>query len=300
MLIEDIQIGICAMQSQIWQLQERLRDAPDQGISNAIERDFLKRRLDAWKHWILRIPIQQTDNIDFSQEQRLVMRYYYGVEDHSDPGWQVIVFNRPKNLIFDTLILYHLLSMHLFADVRTLTQLARDKQPVDPTSALGEMYLKAKDRREVAIRTWVESAAVRTALTHASDILVLYDNVSGLDNNHVDPIVFAALSTSALIIWAYCMHGGKGCPNCVIDEQLNPFPDKPIVELTEWSGPKISQLLKKDRDTWIEMGLCRGALAGIPLCRCNIDLLMAKFHGCIRPGWSVANTVAPGVFKLSF
>lgn len=30
MLIEDIQLGICAMHSKIWQLRERIRDAPSQ------------------------------------------------------------------------------------------------------------------------------------------------------------------------------------------------------------------------------------------------------------------------------
>ncbi|KAG0646616.1 hypothetical protein D0Z07_7504, partial [Hyphodiscus hymeniophilus] len=297
MLVEDIQLGICAMHSKIWHLRELSRDNTGQEISNAIERDWLKRRLDAWKQLMGRIPLQQTDYIDFSQEQHLAMRYYYGCEDHSIPGWQLTVFDRPKNLIFDTIILYHLLSIHVSADIRILTQLAKDKHPGDSVKNEGEKYLKGKEQREASTRAWVKSASVRRALTHATDILVSYNNVSGLQNSHVDPIVFIALSVSALIVWAYCMHGGEGCPDCLSGEQDLPFLDTPVVELTKWSGPNTCQVFEKDRETWIERGGCRGALAGLNLCRCNVDLLMAKFRRCIRQGWNVADTIAPGIFN---
>ena len=297
MLIEDIQLGICAIHSTVWQLLERTRDSTENEVSNAIERDSLKRRLDAWKHWIDQIPIQQTDHIDFSQEQHLAMRYYYGIEDHSQPGWQLIVFNRPKNLIFDTLMLYHLLSMHLHADIRTLTQMAKDSHPVDPAFVPGEKYLKAQERREESTRAWAESPAVRRALCHATDIIVSYSGISGLENNQVDPIAYVALSIAALVIWAYCMYGGKGCPDCISEGQILPSIGAPVMELTKWSSPKTSQVFEKDKETWVEIGGCRGALTGILFCRCNIDLLVAKFRACIRDGWNVADTLAPGIFK---
>ena len=297
MLVEDIQLGICAMRSRIWQLLERTRDDPASEVSNAIERDSLKRRLDAWKHWLLQIPIQQTDQLDFSQEQHLAMRYYYGIEDHSQPGWQLIVFDRPKNLIFDTLTLYHLLNLHLYAEIRELTQLAKDKLRVQPTSALGEKFRNAAERREDSTRIWAESASVRRALCHATDILVSYNSISGLENNQVDPIAYVALSVSALVIWGYCMFGGKGCPACISEGQILPFIGAPVIELTKWSGSRSSQIFEKDKETWIEMGGCRGAVTGLLLCRCNIDLLVARFRTCIRDGWNVADSIAPGIFK---
>ena len=297
MLVEDIQLGICAMHSNIWQLLERMRDSPENEVSIAIERDSLKRRLEAWKHWLVQIPIQQMDHIDFSQEQHLAMRYYYGIEDHSQPGWQWIVFNRPKNLIYDTLTLYHLLNLHLYADIRTLTQLAKDKNLVDPTRVLGEKYLKASERREGSTRAWVESTSMRRALCHATDILVSYNNIPSLENNQVDPIAYVALSVGALVIWAYCMFSGKGCPDCISEGQVLPSTGAPIIELTKWSGPRTSQIFEKDKETWIEMGGYRGALTGLLLCRCNIGLLVAKFRACIRDGWNVADTIAPGIFK---
>jgi hypothetical protein len=298
MLIEDIQLGICAMHNKSWHLRERIRDDPDQEIGNSIERDALKRRFDAWKHLINQSPIQQTDHLDFSQDQHLAMRYYYGIEDHSDPGWQLIVFDRPKNLIFDTMMLYHLLNMHLFADIRTLNQLAKDKHPTDPMNLSGEIHLKAKERREMSIRKWVESASVRRALCHATDVLFSCNNISGHENSHVDPIAFVALSVGALIVWACCMFDGKGCPDCVSEEAILPAVIAPITELTKWSGPRSSQVLDKNRETWIEMGDSRGAITGLPLCRCNINLLLAKFRGCIRQGWDVADMIAPGIFKI--
>jgi hypothetical protein len=295
MLVEDIQLGICAVYSKLLQLLEKARDSPDNEVS--VEKDALRRRLDSWKHWLLQIPIQQTDHIDFSQEQHLAMRYYYGIEDHSQPGWQLIVFDRPKNLIFDTLTLYHFMVVYLYADIRTLSQLAKDKQSADPMFVAGETYLKAQRRREDTTRAWVKSAAVRRVLCHATDILVSYSSISRLENNHVDPIAYVALSVSALVIWAYCMYGGKGCVDCAPEKGISLLIGKPVIELTKWSAPKTSQMFEKDKETWIETGNCQGALAGILLCRCNIDLLVAKFRVCIPEEWNVADTIAPGVFK---
>ncbi len=299
LLIEDIQLGICAIHSKVWYSRKKIQNYPDQDISNGIETGALQRQLDTWKYWINQNPIKHTDHIDFSREQHLAMRFYYGMEDHSDPGWQLIVFDRPKNLIFDTLMLYHLLSIHLFADVRMLTQLAKDDDPTNTVRGSGEIYLKDKERRKRTIRKWAESASVRQALCHATDLLASYNNLSGLEINSVDPIAFVALSVGALVVWAFSMYGGKGCSDCVSENTNIPFIATSIVELTNWSGRKTSQVFDEDRKTWVEMGGCRVTISGLPLCRCHIGSLMANFRSCIRQDWDIVDTIAPGIFKLS-
>ena len=225
------------------------------------------------------------------------MRYYYGMEDQSQPGWQLIVFDRPKSLIFDTLMLYNLLSLHLHADIRTLTQNAKDKLEADPTFVPREKYLKAREQREESTRAWVDSTTVRRALCHATNILVSYSGLSRLDENQADPIAYVALSVAALVVWTYCTNCREGCPACSSDAHILAYCNAPVVELTRWSGLKTTQSFEKDREAWIEMDCCRGAITGIVLCRCNIDLLVAKFRGCIRDEWNVADTIAPGIFK---
>jgi hypothetical protein len=279
------------MHTSVWQSH--------QGIKSNDE-EYQKRRLESWKHWILQSPIQQTDHIDFTIEQSLAMRYYYGMEDHSQPGWQLIVFDRAKTLILDTLMLYHLLALHLNANIQIIRQLAKETIEPDPGCVYGGINLKAQAKRESSTRAWVQSQSARRALCHATDILVCYSNVSGLENRQVDPIAYVGLSTAALVVWAYCIFGGDGCFDCNAEFAVLPNIGPPS-ELTKWSvpsGPKASQVLSKDKDSWIETGHCRGALTGIMLCRCNIKLLVAKFRACIRDGWEAADSVAPGIFKL--
>ena len=290
MLIEDLQIAICSMQSSVWQLSQQ-SNSPDGAL---VFPEFLKKQLESLRGRIMHISLQQSDGITFTQEQHLNMRYYYGKEDHSQAGWKNIVLARVKSLIFDTLMLYHLFSLHISADVRTLTQVAKD--------ALMGVRAQAREQREIMTREWTQTANARSALWHAADILLSHkridsviNKISGVERNTLDPIAYVAISASALTVWAFCMFGAHGCEVCLPD-----YPPHGLIaiELTAWNLSTNEAALEREKENWIETGGgCRISLDGIQLCRCNVDFLMTRFYACLPDGWELADVIAPNVFK---
>jgi hypothetical protein len=250
----------------------------------------------------MHISLQQSVGTFFTEEQHLSMRFYYGTEDHSQVGWQNIVLARVKSLIFDALMLYHLFSFNVYADIRTLTQLAKGTAQTNLSNATAGIHTKAQYEREILTREWTQTANARRALWHTADILLLQKSidcdiskVSGLESKTLDPIAYAAVSVSALIVWAFCMFGTQGCEMC-----LSEYPPHGLIaiELTAWSLTRNEAALEKEKETWIETGGSgRIALDGIQLCRCNVDFLMTGFYACLPDEWELAHAIAPNIFK---
>lgn len=283
MLVEDIQLGLCAMQAGIWQLSEDLRRSSDS--NNLSSRDLLRKKLDYWKTWLVRIPFKQTDTLNLSQGQQTEMRFYHGMEDHSEAGWEMTVFSRPKALFFDAVMLYHLLGIQLYADIRILQQLAKDYSSGDTFCEFGVPYQQQKSKREATIREWTQTRLAREALCHSSAVLVTYSNLSGLENKTVDPIAFVALSIGALVIWAYCMFGVHECEICA--PQGRSVARVPSVALTLWSELVLPEVLYLGREKWVGSGGGRVLLVGTQLCGCNVEPLIARFHACLPDGWNL-------------
>lgn len=289
MLIEDIQTCICAMQSTIW----KSCASNECQVGAVLQKDSLRRQLDNLKTQLDKMLSQFSENAEFGQEKYLPLRYYYGYEDHSQPGWQNIVVSRVKGLHFDTVMLYHLFSLELFAEVRTLTNLAKDRR-LGTVEEASTVHRQAREQRLAATKLWGATPAARWSLCHAVDVLVAHQNIGhhdssclGLTIRTLDPIACIAVCVSALVVWAYCTLDIQGCEVCTPGSAT-------VIELTRWSasGPQY----EKEKETWIEEGKgCRVQLQGIQLCSCNVDYLMALFQAYLPEAWSDA--IAPGVFK---
>jgi hypothetical protein len=286
MLVEDIQLGLCEMQFSMWQMAEKLRQNTD--VNNAIQRDTLGRRLETWHRLLLRLPFRQSDNLSLSQDQHMAMRFYYGFENHAESGWQSAVFARPKGLFFDALMLYHLLNLQLYADVRIFRQHERDLSSNDLLSVYGQQYEQDRLRRENATREWTNTHYARRALSHSVSTLITYNNLSRVVNKMVDPIAYVALSVSALVVWTYCTFSHHYCEICPPGTSLYVVSENvPIVELTKWSESQNDNVLQNEMEMWIKIGGGRPSLAGTQLCHCNRDILMARFRNCLPEDWNL-------------
>jgi hypothetical protein len=301
MLIEDLQLCVCALQSNIWRLSQHARDSGENEISTVLQKDSLRRRLDALKCRLDQMAHQTTEGVDFGDENPLPLRHYYGFEDQSHPGWQLEVIARVKSLSFDTLMLYHLFSLHLLAEIGTLTQLAKDQS----TTTTYERHRKAREQRVCATERWTRTPIARQALCHAVEILVEHQAIfheasktTGLEKNTLDPMSYVALSCAALVVWAYGTFGVHKCDMCAPEStSASAAGVIPVVELTEFSGLNSQQ--ENEKESWLEMRAgCRVQLQGIPLCQCNMKFLMTLFRVCLPEGWEVADTIAPGVLKI--
>lgn len=294
-LAEDVQLGLCAMQESIWQMSEQLRYTSNPNLE--APRIPIRKKLDHWKHLLAQIPFPESNTMTPSQEQLDMMDYYYGMEDQTEPGWEIHVLSRPQNLLFDAIMLYHLLSINLHADTRTLRQLAADHSPSshDLRQQFGAPYEQQKKDRESTAREWTHTRLAREALCHAAAILVTYSNLSGLENQTVDPIAYVALSAGALVVWIYCVFGEHDCEVCAGVSSGSPLARArngvvriPTAELTLWSRFVLPEVLGSSRERWVEGGGARVAIVGTRLCRCNVQQLVGRFRACLPGGWDLA------------
>ncbi len=138
-------------------------------------REHLQQQLDWWKReldlvalcdedgQLVTLPRSKTATSSMSEEEKtafetlntqsppyrpnMSFESYAGLEDREQPNWKDVILSRPRALIFDTLHLYHLLSIHLHTDVASLDRLAelraeRGMQPQIPNEGLEEVALQ--------------------------------------------------------------------------------------------------------------------------------------------------------------
>jgi len=299
MLIEDIQFYICAIQPSIWKVMDHGEYSSDCEISIVLQKDTLRRRLESLKERLDRIANQTSNNVEFGQEECLPYRHYFGYEDQSQPGWQKVVAARVNDLIFDTFTLYNMFSLHLYAEISIINNLAKD-QSLDPCREASQRHRQAREQRQIHIRKWVETPTARQALCHAVAILnthqnssTLFQENSAINKYTLDPMAYAALAVAALVLWAYSTFNNVACEACFLGSRLDSLQ---VIELKNCttSCPQ----LEKEKETWIEMGATFPVrLHGIELCRCNVDLLTNLFRIYLPPDWELANIIAPGLFE---
>jgi len=290
MLVEDIQLGLCAMYSRILDLSERLRHSLD--INNAIQRDVLRRHLDFWNAWLAKTSYTQSNPTSFTREMQISMRFYYGYEDHSVKSkWEWVVFDRARSLHFDATMLYHLLCLNLYADIRTLRQAAQDLVPSSLAPDYGEPYKQAQKKRQANLREFTRTHNMRRALCHSSSILTTFKKRPVSEKKVVDPISYVAISTAALMVWACCLYGDHACELC---SKTGDLASRTIVDISKFSDMTKEEI---ERDTWIENGGGQVALQGIPFCLCMRPVLAKVFQDELPEGWDGAFSIAPGVFE---
>ncbi|TAQ89882.1 hypothetical protein B7494_g1819 [Chlorociboria aeruginascens] len=271
-LIEDIQLRICSLQSEIWELSSTM-SRKDEQITTAIHRNALKTRLDSCRRQLVSVATPPPPDIEFGQEPILPRRYYFGMEDQSQAGWKELVSTRVCTLIIDTLFLNCLFSIHLHAHIQVLSQVAKEiNSPLSQVLA-PEVHQRIQEREDEA-REWSQTPNMRRCLWNAAEILHLHmktqNSVSELVKRTLDPVAYMGASVAALIVWMFF-------------ELLN--------------GIGEGGMIEKDKEAWIGMGeFCMVSMDGISLCPCGLGILMGKFQKFLPEGWDVADSIAPGIF----
>lgn len=193
-------------------------------------------------------------------------------------------------------MLYHLFSLQIFAEVRAITNIAKDRR-LGPIEEASSIHRQAREQRLTEMKAWGLTPTARWSLCHAVDVLVAHQNIAhhdaslGLTIRTLDPVAHMAACVAAMVVWVYCILDIQGCEICTPGNAT-------VIELTRWSVP--GTMYEKEKEGWIGDGNgCRIQLQGIQLCSCNVEYLMALFQGCLPEAWSTANSIAPGIFKFS-
>ena len=295
MLAEDIQLGICSLQSRLWHRSMKSH-MPD--FSTVIELNHIKKCLETWKQFLNRIESSEADALNFTRGQHWAMRFYYGMEDHSKSGWQNIVYYRQKSLVYDGIVLYHLSNLHLYSNIRILSQLSKDLMPHKQLEDGGDVYKQAHQRRNTYAKEWAKSSSSRRALCYAAAILGFYNDLSTPLIDGIDPIIYVTISVAALVVWAYTSFAVHNCEACIFEMQLLASSGELLtVELARWSHINAGSALEKEKEDWIEAGRSTIFLNGTVLCRCTLSSIVSMYQSRLPKDWDVANTIAPGIFQ---
>jgi len=284
-LVEDIQLGMCASQADIWQYSEEIQSSLEHDINSLIRQKSLREGLNSWKRLFDQTSIEDSEPAMQGMTNKIPMKYYYGVEDHSEVGWQEVVLNRPQGLLFDTAMLYHLFGLHIHANIRIFETLASSKK--DSRIATGGDGILGKEHRT---RRWTNVVCSRQAIWHASNIVAIHRSRFGrltgqikVVNESLDPIAHVAVAVGSLVVWAYCYFNEKGCAQCIGPAGIS-------VEV------ELMDILTKNEDSekWIELGGL-ATIDGHTLCRCNVEKLVQVFQDCLPSGvqkWDMADTLS--------
>jgi hypothetical protein len=289
-LVEDIQLGMCASQADIWQYSEKIQSSLEHDISSLIRQKSLRDGLNSWKRLFDQTSIEESESATQWKTNNIPLKYYYGVEDHSKAGWQEIVWSRPRSLLFDTAMLYHLFGLHIHANVRSFETLASFQKDFRITNS-GDGTLGKEHRA----RQWTNGVCSRQAIWHASNIVAIhrsrYGQLTGqlkAVNESLDPIAHVAVAVGSLVVWAYCSFNEKGCARCIGRDGIS-------VEV------ELMEILTKNEESekWIELG-GQATMDGHTLCRCNVEKLVQVFKQCLPSGvqkWDLADSLSGALRK---
>jgi hypothetical protein len=288
MFPDDVTTGLCALGARIWELSSRSSldastHAPTPPTALATARSSLLAQLNYWKsgldHFSLYPdPSAQPYPPPFHHpsqpipERSLPDSFWHSLESHAVFDWPSVVRARPAAHHFDAVNLYHLLSLHVLADIRGLARLARG-EGTDTDGAEGDVA--AQKARE-----WAASASARHAVLHAAAVLRAYhSNASRGGDAHAgrEPGGLMALSVSALVVRSYITFSASAAAN----------PPCPVQQ-----GGKHALAAEVD-EQWAERGGWPGGevprLDGLPLCGCAREELVRRFGGWMAgdgEGWA--------------
>jgi len=290
-LVEDVQISLCYTHRQVITLQTRVQSGSYHIDSSAFPDIMaIRSQLECLK--------ERLDEITFGSVCAEGLRLHYRGFEEDSPGWQSVVEARVQTLWFDTTMLYHTLSLHLYVNIPRVSQVVND-------FALDMENLAPDQQQIVGTRrcntsTWVLTSLGRGALCCAADTL---SSLQGLvvrpliDKSRLDPISYIAAATAALIVWTHIHMGLYACINCAPEMSFEVDLGHEV-DLSPSPCPRACLNTSIPKEDWIgKMILTRVFLDNVELCHCNIAKLLDKFRVFIPKNWDLADAIAPGVFS---
>ncbi|KJZ71056.1 hypothetical protein HIM_09556 [Hirsutella minnesotensis 3608] len=279
-LVEDVHACLLGSWNEIWVLQQLRRNRYEGATlkADAIGRQLklCKIQLDAIMEALARPDIH-------GQFADFLIHAYAGKELPNEPNWQARVQSRIQSYVFSAKMLYHLLSLHLHADVQAMRDISHSSSI--PGSESSGLLSSSWQQKAVQVQEWSLSADSRAALLHALLIWKTYqESASGykFQQNPADPIAYMALSAAAVVLWTWTMNAIHACI-------CSPEVSKVDVGTALLTGSSV-QL-----DSWIIHGGSSIMLHGVPVCKCNAATWLTGFAEALARGgerWELGSIAA--------
>ena len=214
LLIEDVQIGLCSMASALWRFTLTRQSSEATGTESKV---LLAQQLDNWGYQLERI-----SGLCKAQEARIKpvefpLRAYFGQETEICPP----VLTRVRWLIHETMMLQHAMSSYLYADTHALGRFVRRQTDTSTDLPISN----ARGEQDAGVLQWAHSLDSRKAVLISLTVLKSRERLSAQNDPRsrpVEPLADAALSNSAVVLWAWAaaMEGSCYCrqmPNRTTD-----------------------------------------------------------------------------------
>ncbi|KAH7149106.1 hypothetical protein B0J13DRAFT_297216 [Dactylonectria estremocensis] len=280
LLVEDVHLALCGLLPGIWNHLQITRRTGKVGLESLRS---LAWHLETWKAEMERISLQCSQSFLAGETAGLPFVAYLGRFDEDPSQERHAATIHIKRLLADSLMVYHMQGMQLYADIRTINAVA--------------MYLDTPTNNELTVppriqnyqaqlHEWAVTAESRRALLHAIGVLRLREVGSdgkGAPTLSIDPTAHLAVAMSALVVWAWIMYAEAACSCIPSLDHINIGVDPPDLQST-------TRL-----ENWIHSGGTAG-VHGIAFCRCVADGWMAQFASALPQGnrrWELGDLVAP-------
>ncbi|KAL7794422.1 hypothetical protein V8C37DRAFT_376614 [Trichoderma ceciliae] len=283
-LIEDIQTRMMGVTNYVWIL-DKMRGNPNPALCvSPDQKELISARLKRCKLQldgmtsIWKEPEQHRMHIEF------LLRAYAAEEEPFLENWKKPVQNRFFSFVFSTTMLYHLLNMHIYADVHSHMQ----SLPVVPSPDMTPSGLSsANSMSNAEIHDWATSTDSRIAVSHAIFAYRVYGSntsPSDLKAGIIDPIAHMTIAAGAAILWTWIQNNTATC-SCM---------SMPLAGELDFGFVPLGAGKSLEVDHWIQNG-GNIWLHGVHVCRCNVDVWLSPFAAILSHGakkWEVGNVFA--------
>ncbi|KAH7003130.1 hypothetical protein EDB82DRAFT_482650 [Fusarium venenatum] len=287
LLLEDVHLAMCGLSPAIWNHAQIVRRSAEAGRSTHNSTASLAWQLEAWKADVERLQHQCFQTFHDPGMGEFPFKAYIADFDDNIPRAKAAALVHVKCLTSDCMMIYHLQSLQLYSDTRTINTVA--KAHTSPVLTDREPTVRPRlQKLHNQLSLWTKSPESRKALLHA--LAVLIDCETALESNSpqtqsIDPAAYLAISMSALVVWAWLLFSEAACMCVPSLNHINIGVDP----------PNLQNISTARLETWIQAD-GTAAVNNIPLCRCVADGWTARFNALLPLGrrrWGLCDEVAP-------
>ncbi|KAM0382387.1 hypothetical protein ACHAPY_004379 [Fusarium culmorum] len=292
LLLEDVHLALCGLSPAIWNHAQIVRRSAEAGRSTHNSTASLGWQLESWKADVERIQHQCFQTFHGAGMGDFPFKAYIGDFDDKPSRAKAAAMVHIKCLASDCIMIYHLQGLQLYSDTRTINAVA--KAHTSPILTDREPTVRPwLQKLHSQLSLWTKSPESRKALLHA--LAVLLDCEAALESNSpqtqsIDPTAYLAISTSALVVWAWTLFSEAVCMCVSSLNHINIGVDPPDLQNTNTAR----------LETWIQAD-GTAAVNNIPLCRCVVNGWTARFNALLPLGkrrWGLCDEVAPILSSL--
>ncbi|RFU82038.1 transcription factor zn, c2h2 / cys6 [Trichoderma arundinaceum] len=284
-LVEDIQIRMMGVTNYVWILS-KMRGNPNPALCiSPDQKELISARLKRCKLQldgmtsIWKEPDQHKMHIEF------LLRAYSAGEEPFHEDWEKPVQSRFFSFIFSATMLYHLLNMHIYADVHSYMQ----NLPVVSSPGVTPSSLSATPPiNNAEIHDWATSMDSRIAVSHAIFAYRVYGSTtsspSDLKAEVVDPIAHMTIAAGAAVLWTWIQNNSAAC-SCMSMPLAGEL-DFGFVPLGAGKSPEVDHWIRNGGNIWLH---------GVHVCKCNVDVWLSPFAAILSHGakkWEVGDVFA--------